>query len=133
MPPTTLSRLKSLVEPFTVDEMNAFPSSSVASNRYPISTSIVFVQHISQKLEFVYSKKSNREIPRRRLKVSDHTFDSANCSVVLWQEKAECDVSIGDVVLVQNAYARFNPFKSEMEISVSGGERTIFRTIVNRG
>ena len=133
MPPTTLSRLKSLVEPFTVDEMNAFPSSSVASNRYPISTSIVFVQHFSR-LEFVYSKKSNREIPCRRLKVSDHTFDSANCSVVLWQEKAaECDVSIGDVVLVQNAYARFNPFKSEMEISVSGGERTIFRTIVNRG
>jgi len=129
MPPTTLSSIKHIVKPITKDELYVSPD----KNRYPISTLVVFIQRISS-LEFVYSKRTNREIPFRKVKVSDHTFDTSRVSLVLWQEKAEdvADISVGDVILVQNAYARFNPFKNEMEISVSGGERSVFRAVVPR-
>ena len=131
MPPTTLSVVKSLVKPITLDDNNI----NTTNNRYPISTLIVFIHHISP-LECIYSKKSNREIAFRKLKVSDHTFDNTNIhNVVLWRERAENieHISVGDVVLVQNAHARFNPFKNEMEISISGGYASgVFRTIVSR-
>ena len=130
MPPTTLSIVKSLVKPIASDDETV----NTRANRYPISTLIVFIHHISA-LESVYSKKSNREIPLRKLKVSDHTFDDGNVNMILWRERGENieTLHVGDVVLVQNAHARFNPFKNEMEISVSGENASgVFRTIVRR-
>jgi len=130
MPPTTLSVVKSLVKPIASDDETV----NTRANRYPISTLIVFIHHISA-LESVYSKKSNREIPLRKLKVSDHTFDDENVNMILWRERAGNieTLHVGDVVLVQNAHARFNPFKNEMEISVSGENASgVFRTIVRR-
>ena len=130
MPPTTLSAVKLRVKPIALDD----DTITTANNRYPISTLIVFIHSISA-LECIYSKKSNREIAFRKLKVSDHTFDTANINVVLWRERALNieNLQVGDVVLVQNAHARFNPFKNEMEISVSGDNASgVFRTIVGR-
>ena len=130
MPPTTLSVVKSLVKPIALND----DTINTTNNRYPISTLIVFIHSISA-LECIYSKKSNQEIPLRKLKVSDHTFDNANINVVLWRERATNieNLQVGDVVLVQNAHARFNPFKNEMEISISGGYASgVFRTIVSR-
>ncbi|CAL6414779.1 unnamed protein product [Bathycoccus prasinos] len=130
MPPTTLSVVKSLVKPIALND----DTINTTNNRYPISTLIVFIHSISA-LECIYSKKSNQEIPLRKLKVSDHTFDNANINVVLWRERATNieKLQVGDVVLVQNAHARFNPFKNEMEISISGGYASgVFRTIVSR-
>ena len=130
MPPTTLSVVKSRVKPIALNDETI----NTANNRYPISTLIVFIHSISA-LECIYSKKSNREIAFRKLKVSDHTFDTANVNVVLWRERATHieNVQVGDVVLVQNAHARFNPFKNEMEISISGDNASgVFRTIVSR-
>ena len=83
MPPTTLSVVKSLVKPIASDdEASDDETVNTRANRYPISTLIVFIHHISA-LESVYSKKSNREIPLRKLKVSDHTFDDKNVNMIL--------------------------------------------------
>jgi hypothetical protein len=77
----------------------------------------------------IYQSGKNLEIQYRHLKIADSTFDGM--TLVLWRKKAEeAEVEVGDCVLVQNCYARWNVHRNECQIDVN--EFSVVRSIVKR-